>query len=99
MRVHLQKRVLRPPAPDVLTALQPCWTMSPLLVSQLLPADRPYFDVVEFDDELALRVCIDAVEASTFDDPHPSSIEKDVTASSPEPGISPAWPCGHRSSC
>jgi hypothetical protein len=37
-------------------------------------------NVVEFDDELALRVCIDAVEASTFDNPHPSSIEKDISA-------------------
>jgi hypothetical protein len=37
-------------------------------------------NVVEFDDDLALRVCVDAVDASTFDEPHPSSIEKDITA-------------------
>jgi very-short-patch-repair endonuclease len=49
-RGHLPLRRLFQQAPDVLTALQPCWTMSPLLVSQLLPADRPYFDVVVFDE-------------------------------------------------
>jgi hypothetical protein len=49
-RGHLPLRQLFQQAPDVLTALQPCWTMSPLLVSQLLPADRPYFDVVVFDE-------------------------------------------------
>jgi very-short-patch-repair endonuclease len=49
-RGHLPLRQLFQQAPDVLTALQPCWTMSPLLVSQLLPSDRPYFDVVVFDE-------------------------------------------------
>jgi very-short-patch-repair endonuclease len=34
---------------DVLLALKPCWAMSPLVVSQLLPAKR-YFDVVIFDE-------------------------------------------------
>jgi hypothetical protein len=34
----------------VLTALKPCWAMSPLVVSQLLPADGQYFDVVVFDE-------------------------------------------------
>ncbi len=38
-------------APDVLTALKPCWAMSPLLAPQLLPLDdRPPFDVVVFDE-------------------------------------------------
>ena len=37
-------------APEVMTALKPCWAMSPLVVSQVLPADRPYFDVVIFDE-------------------------------------------------
>lgn len=37
-------------------------------------------NAVEFDDDLALRVCIDAVDASSFDSPHHSSIEKDITA-------------------
>jgi len=36
-------------AADVLLAVKPCWAMSPLVVSQLLPAD-PYFDVVIFDE-------------------------------------------------
>src|SRR5262249_51255947 len=34
----------------MLTALKPCWAMSPLVVSRLLPADRQYFDVVVFDE-------------------------------------------------
>jgi len=34
----------------MMTALKPCWAMSPLVVSQLLPADGQYFDVVVFDE-------------------------------------------------
>jgi very-short-patch-repair endonuclease len=47
---HLPLRQLVQAAPDVLTALKPCWAMSPLVVSQLLPGDEPYFDVVIFDE-------------------------------------------------
>lgn len=36
-------------APDVLLAAKPCWAMSPLIVSQILPASR-LFDVVIFDE-------------------------------------------------
>lgn len=36
-------------APDVLGALKPCWAMSPLVVSQLLPMQR-CFDVAVFDE-------------------------------------------------
>ena len=46
---HLTLRRLFADAPDVLLALRPCWMASPLSVSQLLPGDRPYFDVVIFD--------------------------------------------------
>ena len=49
-------------APDVMTALKPCWAMSPLVVSQLLPGDRPYFDVVVFD-EASQIVPADAIPA------------------------------------
>jgi hypothetical protein len=49
-RRHLPMRQLFHAAPNVLTALKPCWAMSPLVVSQLLPADRQYFDVVIFDE-------------------------------------------------
>lgn len=49
-RGHLPLRQLFSAAPDVMTALKPCWAMSPLVVSQLLPGDRPYFDVVIFDE-------------------------------------------------
>ena len=50
-----KKRRLKPlrdlvrSAPDVLLAAKPCWAMSPLLVSQLLPAER-LFDIVIFDE-------------------------------------------------
>jgi len=37
-------------------------------------------NVVEFDDALAERVCVDTVEASPWDSPNVSSIHKDVTA-------------------
>ena len=47
---HLPLRTLFAQAADVLLALEPCWMASPLSVSQLLPADRPYFDVVLFDE-------------------------------------------------
>jgi very-short-patch-repair endonuclease len=36
-------------APNVLGALKPCWAMSPLVVSQLLPPEK-CFDVVIFDE-------------------------------------------------
>jgi len=47
---HLPVRRLLAEAPDVLTALRPCWMASPLSVSQLVSADRRYFDVVIFDE-------------------------------------------------
>ena len=47
---HLSVRELFTRAPDVLTAVKPCWAMSPLLVSQILPGDRQYFDLVVFDE-------------------------------------------------
>jgi very-short-patch-repair endonuclease len=46
---HMPVRTLVHSAADVLLALKPCWAMSPLMVSQLLPA-RKYFDVVVFDE-------------------------------------------------
>lgn len=48
-RGHLPVRQLFQAAPHVLGALRPCWAMSPLIVSQLLPAVR-CFDVVIFDE-------------------------------------------------
>lgn len=59
---HLPLRQLFSMAPDVMTAVKPCWAMSPLVVSQLLPGDRPYFDVVIFD-EASQIVPADAVPA------------------------------------
>ena len=37
-------------APHVLSALRPCWTMSPVLVAEMIPADLDLFDVVIFDE-------------------------------------------------
>ena len=49
-RGHLPLRELLQQAPDVLIAVKPCWAMSPLVVSQLLPSDPPLFDFVIFDE-------------------------------------------------
>lgn len=49
-RKHLATRQLFSAAPEMMLAVKPCWAMSPLVVSQLLPSDRPYFDVVVFDE-------------------------------------------------
>jgi very-short-patch-repair endonuclease len=48
-RGHLALRRLLDQTGDVLFALKPCWAMSPLMVSQVLPATRQ-FDVVIFDE-------------------------------------------------
>ncbi|MGJ7439999.1 AAA domain-containing protein [Aquipuribacter sp. MA13-6] len=48
-RKHLGMRDLLTQAPDVLLATKPCWAMSPLVVSQVLPL-LPLFDVVVFDE-------------------------------------------------
>ena len=49
-RKHMHVKQLFAAAPHVLTALRPCWAMSPLMVSQILPSTKPYFDVVIFDE-------------------------------------------------
>ncbi len=48
-RGHLPLRRLLGQAGDVLFALKPCWAMSPLIVSQVLPLSR-LFDLVIFDE-------------------------------------------------
>ena len=48
-RRHLPVRDFVRNAADVLLALKPCWAMSPLVVSQLLPP-QACFDVVIFDE-------------------------------------------------
>jgi very-short-patch-repair endonuclease len=48
-RGHLPLRRLLDQTSDMLFALKPCWAMSPLMVSQVLPAAR-LFDVVIFDE-------------------------------------------------
>ena len=58
---HLPLRGLFEKAPDVLTAVRPCWAMSPLDVAQTLPA-RALFDLVIFDEASQVLPC-DAVPA------------------------------------
>jgi superfamily I DNA and/or RNA helicase len=48
-RRHMPVRDLVKNMAEVLLALKPCWAMSPLVVSQILPPTR-YFDVVIFDE-------------------------------------------------
>lgn len=45
----LELRELLPAAPELLTALKPCWAMSPLVVASLMPPGL-WFDVVVFDE-------------------------------------------------
>lgn len=54
-RGHMPVRELFARAPDVITALRPCWVMSPLMVSQLIPSDGAYFDLVVFDEASQVR--------------------------------------------
>lgn len=49
-RRHLSIRQLLARAPHVLTALRPCWTMSPVLTAEMIPSDANIFDVVVFDE-------------------------------------------------
>jgi very-short-patch-repair endonuclease len=60
-RGHLPLRRLLDQASDVLFAVKPCWAMSPLMVSQVLPVAR-LFDVVIFD-EASQIVPADAIPA------------------------------------
>lgn len=52
---HLAVRDAFRAAPEVMTSLKPCWVMSPMVVSQALPNDKPYFDVVVFDEASQVR--------------------------------------------
>ncbi len=51
---HKTLRQLQSEAGHVLTALKPCWMMSPLMVAQSLPA-APLFDYVIFDEASQIR--------------------------------------------
>lgn len=48
-RRQMPLRELLPRAGQTLTAMKPCWAMSPLMVASILPAGR-WFDVVIFDE-------------------------------------------------
>jgi hypothetical protein len=48
-RRHRPLRELLPRAAETLTAIKPCWAMSPLVVASILPVGR-WFDVVIFDE-------------------------------------------------
>lgn len=49
-RRHISVRNLLKRAPNVITAIRPCWTMSPLQVAETIPIDTKMFDVVIFDE-------------------------------------------------
>ena len=49
LKQHLPLRDLVPRASEMLTAIKPCWAMSPLVVASVLPAGC-WFDVVIFDE-------------------------------------------------
>ncbi len=49
-RRHLSVRQLLAKAPHVLSTLRPCWTMSPILAAEMIPANLQLFDVVIFDE-------------------------------------------------
>lgn len=49
-RSRMTARRLLQEAPEVALALRPCWMLSPLSVSQLLPLRRDLFDMVLFDE-------------------------------------------------
>ncbi len=83
-------------APDVLTALLPCWFASPLSISELTPAMRQFFDVVLFDEasqilpEDAIPALMRASKAVVAGDPHqlpqlPSSLAVYPTETEMEP--------------
>ena len=67
-RGHLPVRQLFQAAPHVLGAPRPCWAMSPLVVSRLLPAQR-CFDIVIFDEASLTRrlirlACLSGVDGA-----------------------------------
>jgi len=74
-RRHVPVRLLFQQAPHVLTALKPCWAMSPLVVAQVLPVEQ-CFDVVIFDEasqvtpESAVGALMRAHQAVVAGDPH-----------------------------
>jgi very-short-patch-repair endonuclease len=74
-RRHVPVRLLFQQAPHVLTALKPCWAMSPLVVASVLPVER-CFDVVIFDEasqvtpESAVGALMRAGQAVVAGDPH-----------------------------
>ena len=47
---HISTRRLFQRAPNVLSAIRPCWMMSPLLVAETTPVGDGVFDVVIFDE-------------------------------------------------
>jgi very-short-patch-repair endonuclease len=53
-RGHKPTRKLVEEASNVLLALRPCWAMSPLVVSKMLPASK-LFDLVIFDEASQIR--------------------------------------------
>jgi hypothetical protein len=65
-RRHRPLRELLPRAGETLTAIKPCWAMSPLVVASILPAGR-WFDVVIFDEasQIPAAQAISAISRAT----------------------------------
>lgn len=55
-RVLYPREVMEKGALDTMLRLKPCWLMSPLSVSQILPLVRGMFDVIVFDEASQVRV-------------------------------------------
>jgi len=65
-RRHRPLRDLLPRAAETLTAIKPCWAMSPLVVASVLPAGR-WFDVVIFDEssQIPAAQAVSAISRAT----------------------------------
>lgn len=106
-RRHLPVRQLFQAAPHVLGAMKPCWAMSPLVVAQLLPAER-CFDVVIFDEASQVTPA-DAVApscapsgpsspATPSSSPRPASSARPVATRRPKTRLWPSPPVWNQSS-
>jgi REase_MTES_1575/AAA domain/Protein of unknown function (DUF4011) len=65
-RRHRPLRELLPRAGETLTAIRPCWAMSPLVVASILPPGR-WFDVVIFDEasQIPTAQAVSAISRAT----------------------------------
>lgn len=55
-RVLYPREIMEKGALDTMLRLKPCWLMSPLSISQILPLIKGMFDVIVFDEASQIRV-------------------------------------------